>query len=196
MKFDDYIKKRINLYEQILDDRTFKDKFKEVYEKIRETLATGGKLLLCGNGGSAADCQHIAAEFIGKLSVKRESWPAIALTTDSAVLTAVGNDYVFSYIFARQIEALAQSGDMLIALSTSGNSENVLCAIQAAKDSNIAAYAITGASGGKIATLYNNVLQIPVHDPQICQELTVMIFHTMCAMLESECHEQVRFLRS
>src|SRR6266550_4007933 len=118
---------------------------------ISDCLAAGGKVLLFGNGGSAADAQHLAAEFVGRFQMKRHALPAIALTTDSSILTAVGNDYGFDQIFARQVEALGRSGDVAIGISTSGNSPNVTCAINQAAKQDLKTIGLTGGDGGSLA---------------------------------------------
>src|SRR5262249_8711659 len=122
-------------------------------EWMTATLRSGNKLLLFGNGGSAADSQHIAAEFVGRFEKERRAWPAIALTTDTSILTALGNDYGINVIFARQIEALGQSGDLVLAFSTSGNSPNVLEGVQAARTKGLHVIGFTGEDGGKLAGL-------------------------------------------
>lgn len=121
---------------------------------LAEAIGSGNKILICGNGGSAADAQHMAAELVGRMLVERKALPAIALTTDSSNLTAIGNDYGYDFVFSRQVEALGQQGDILIAISTSGNSKNVLKAIEAANNQGVQVVALTGGSGGKIAELH------------------------------------------
>src|ERR1039458_5539787 len=120
-------------------------------ETIISVITNGHKLFFCGNGGSAADSQHIAAEFVGRFQKERKAWPAIALTTDSSALTALGNDYSFDIVFSRQLQALGQKGDVLIAISTSGNSKNVLEAVKQAKAMGIVTVGVTGGSGGQLA---------------------------------------------
>ncbi len=149
------------LFEQIADrhrdafDASFKGESIDVLEKIsREILKafkSGKKVMLCGNGGSASDSQHIAAEFVGRFKRERQSLPAIALTTDTSILTAVANDYSYEDIFSRQVEGLGAEGDILIGISTSGNSGNVIKAVKVAKEKNIVTIAMTGGSGGKLA---------------------------------------------
>ena len=122
-------------------------------ESIISAFKSGHKLFFCGNGGSAADSQHIAAEFVGRFQKERKAWPAIALTTDTSALTALGNDYTFDIVFSRQLQALGQKGDVLIAISTSGNSKNVLEAVKQAKAMGITTIGVTGGKGGQLAGL-------------------------------------------
>jgi D-sedoheptulose 7-phosphate isomerase len=151
---------------------------------ITSTFAAGGKLLLCGNGGSAADAQHIAAEFVGRYERERRGLPAIALTTDTSALTALANDYDFERIFARQIEALAVNGDCLIAISTSGNSPNVISAIMAARDKGCRVVGLTGSEGKKLAALCDAVVMVPSNRTARIQEAHIAIAHYWCEMLD------------
>lgn len=148
-----------------------------------DALANGNKVLACGNGGSAADCQHFAAELIGRFERERPGLPAIALTTDSSILTAVGNDYDFDSIFAKQVRALGQPGDVLLAISTSGNSANVLAAVDAAHEREMTVVALTGRNGGK---MNDRLAELDVH---ICvphertariQEVHLLTIHCLC----------------
>lgn len=155
-------------------------------EAITTSLQSGGKLLLCGNGGSAADCQHLAAEFVSVLnqSFLRPGLPAIALTTDSSILTASANDFGFAGIFARQVQALGRPGDVLIGISTSGNSENVLRALEHARDHGIRTIGLTGAKGGKLASVCDICLRAPSEVTQFIQESHIMIGHILCDLAE------------
>ena len=146
-------------------------------------ITSGGKVLACGNGGSASDAQHFAAEFVGRFERERPGLAAIALTTDTSILTAVGNDYNFDVVFAKQVQALGQPGDVLLAISTSGNSANVLAAIEAARGKEMTVVALTGRDGGKIAH------QLIETDVQICvphertariQEVHLLVIHCIC----------------
>jgi D-sedoheptulose 7-phosphate isomerase len=152
---------------------------------IVETFENGNKLLLCGNGGSAADCQHMAAEFVSSLSqdFKRPSLPAIALTTDSSILTAYTNDYGYEGVFARQIEGLSQKGDVLFAISTSGNSKNILRACQEAHIIGVKIISLTG-KGGKLSEKSDVSIEIPSNDTQHIQECHLAIEHIICGMVE------------
>src|SRR4051794_5842015 len=151
---------------------------------ICEALSSGRKVLLCGNGGSAADAQHIAAELVGCYEKQRRSWPAIALTTDTSALTAVSNDLGFEHVFARQVAGLAQPGDVLIAISTSGKSKNVLRAVEQAKQSGCQTIALTGASAGALGSLCDVVVAVPATRTSRVQEAHITIGHLWCEMVD------------
>jgi D-sedoheptulose 7-phosphate isomerase len=155
-------------------------------ERLRDCLNSGNKILLMGNGGSAADCQHIAAEIVGRYKRERRGLPAIALTTDTSILTSVGNDYGFEYIFSRQVEALCAPNDIVIGLSTSGNSANVVAGIQAAKQAGAYTVGLTGASGGRLADLCDVMLAMPSSDTPRIQEAHILIGHILCELAEAE----------
>jgi D-sedoheptulose 7-phosphate isomerase len=152
---------------------------------ITQSFQRGGKLLLCGNGGSAADCQHVAAEFVSRLTkeVVRPGLPAIALTTDTSFLTAYANDIGFDGVFARQIEAIGTAGDVLIAISTSGSSRNVLAAVEAAKRKGIAVVALLG-DGGALAAMADIAIQVPSRDTQLIQQVHLAVEHLICHLVE------------
>lgn len=147
---------------------------------IFETFKSGNKVLLCGNGGSAADAQHIAAEFVGRYETERQALPAIALTTDTSALTALANDYDFERVFARQVDALAVSGDLLIAISTSGNSPNVLAAVMAARGKGCKVIGMSGAGGKKLAGLCDLCVMVPSDRTARIQEAHITIGHLWC----------------
>jgi D-sedoheptulose 7-phosphate isomerase len=151
---------------------------------IWERMQRGGKLLLCGNGGSAADAQHLAAECIVRMQTDRNPLPAIALTTDSSVLTAAGNDYGFETIFARQVAGLGRAGDILISLSTSGNSRNVLLAVEEARRQGIRSLGLLGNNGGQLAKMVDVPLVVPSSNTQRIQEVHITIGHIICGALE------------
>lgn len=153
---------------------------------ISETFEQGGKVLLCGNGGSAADAQHIAAEFVGRYEKERRALPAIALTTDTSALTALANDYHFDRIFARQVEALGSSGDCLIAISTSGNSPNVIAAIMAARRAGCTIIGLTGSGGKKLASLCDAVVMVPSDRTARIQEAHIAVAHYWCEVLDKQ----------
>ncbi len=152
---------------------------------IAGAFLTGGKLLLCGNGGSAADCQHMAAEFVSRLSkdLDRRALPAIALTTDTSFLTAFSNDCGFEGIFERQVEALGSAGDVLIGISTSGNSANVIRAVEAARKRNMPTIALTG-NGGRLTAIADVVIGVPSADTQHIQEAHLVVEHIVCELVE------------
>lgn len=153
-------------------------------EWTAETLRRGNKLLLFGNGGSAADSQHIAAEFIGRFERERRALPAIALTTDTSILTALTNDYSGEIIFARQVEALGQPGDLAIVYSTSGNSPNVIAGIKAAHERGLRVLGLTGEDGGKMAELCDLTLRVPSRRTSRIQEAHITISHAICEAVD------------
>jgi len=149
-----------------------------------QTLSKGRKIMLCGNGGSAADAQHIATEMVVRLKRNRRAFPAIALTTDTSALTAAGNDYGFDKIFSRQIEALGQRGDLLIAISTSGKSANVLAAARQARKQGIKVLALTGRGPNPLVRLAHLALTVPAQDTQRIQEAHITLLHILCGQSE------------
>ncbi len=151
---------------------------------LMETFARGNKILLCGNGGSAADAQHIAAEFVVRYEKKRRALPAIALTTDTSILTAHANDFDFDSVFARQIEALGNAGDTLIAISTSGNSKNIIQAAQIARAKNLNVIALTGETGGALIDVANLTITVPSNVTARIQETHILIGHYWCGVVE------------
>jgi phosphoheptose isomerase len=150
-----------------------------------ECLRKGGKILACGNGGSAAHAQHLVAELVGRFHEERRALPALALTADAATLTALGNDYGYGEIFARQVTALARAGDLLVAISTSGNSANVVAAARSARDLGCTVLALTGARGGRLAEHADLVLPAPSADVARIQEVHTLCIHALVAELES-----------
>jgi D-sedoheptulose 7-phosphate isomerase len=153
-------------------------------EKVLVCFAQGGKLLFCGNGGSAADSQHLAAEFVVRFSKNRKALPAIALTTDSSILTAHPNDFEFETVFSRQIEALCQAQDVVFGLSTSGNSANVVAAIQAAKSKGAFTIALTGMGGGQLAECADLCLKVPSDQTAHIQEGHMILGHYLCQCVD------------
>ena len=158
----------------------------EAAQTIRGRLASGGKLLLMGNGGSAADSQHIAAELIGRFKKERAAIPAIALTVDSSSLTALGNDYGFETIFSRQIEALATAKDAVIGISTSGNSQNVIRALNLARNMGAATIGLAGHGGGNMKDCVDICIVVPSDDTPRIQEVHITIGHIICEIIEQD----------
>ena len=154
-----------------------------------DALRSGKRIYLCGNGGSAADAQHIAAELIGRFVGERRSLPAIALTTDTSALTAIGNDYGYEEVFSRQVEGLAEEGDVLIAISTSGNSKNILKAVEAAQERDARVIGLSGKSGGDLHTAADLSLVVPSDVTARIQEMHIVIGHLLCALIE--CHLEI-----
>jgi D-sedoheptulose 7-phosphate isomerase len=153
---------------------------------IAESLRSGGKLLICGNGGSAADSQHLAAELVGLLerNKARPALAAVALTTDSSVLTAIANDFGYKAVFERQVEAIGRAGDVLLGISTSGNSENVVRALAAARASNIETIVLTGVNGGAAGELADVLICVPSENPQHIQEMHLTLEHLLTMLVE------------
>lgn len=167
---------------------TIKPSIKFAIEMIVTAFQQGNKLLICGNGGSAADSQHFAAEFTGRYEMERKPLPAIALTTDTSAITAIGNDYSFDVIFSKQVEALGNSGDILFAISTSGNSKNIIKAIEIAQARGIHIITLTGKDGGAMAKMLKDT------DINICarvnrtariQEIHILVMHTICDAIDN-----------
>ncbi len=192
-------KKRISEIKKSLEESitTLKlisqDKIDQILQATKimtDTLKKGNKILIAGNGGSAADAQHIAAEIVGRYKIMRKGFPAIALTTDTSILTAIGNDFGFNTIFSRQIEALGKKDDLFIALSTSGNSENVIKGVELARSRGIKIIGLTGHDGGKLKELCDCWIGVPsVNTPRI-QEAHITIGHIMCEFTELELQDE------
>jgi D-sedoheptulose 7-phosphate isomerase len=159
-----------------------------VLEAIARAMSTvlrsGGKILWCGNGGSAADSQHLAAEIVGRFRRDRRGLPSIALTTDTSVLTAVANDYGYEAVFSRQVEALGNAGDLLVGISTSGNSQNVQQALMAARAQGLVTVAFTGTGGGKLGTLADYLFAVESRDTARIQEMHILAGHMLCDWIE------------
>lgn len=196
-----YIERLKQTSEEIIDEEMIDslDEHLAVFEELRGTqnsaieecgallvdiVQAGGKLLVCGNGGSAADAQHIAAEFVGRYETERRALPAIALTTDTSALTALANDYSFERIFARQVEALGNSGDCLLAISTSGNSPNVIAAAMEARSRGMKVIGLTGKNGKKLASLCDKCILVPSERTARIQECHITIAHIWCEMVD------------
>ncbi len=161
----------------------------EAVQALLTCVTSGGKVLACGNGGSAADAQHFAAEFIGRFERERPELAAIALTTDSSILTAVANDYGFNAVFSRQVRGLGQSGDVLIAISTSGNSPNVLAAIEAAHERDMVVLGLTGRGGGKMASALRDTdvhICVPHERTARIQEVHLLTLHCLCDAVDAQ----------
>jgi D-sedoheptulose 7-phosphate isomerase len=169
----------------------------KVSELLVETFDTGNKVLLFGNGGSAADAQHIAAEFVGRFAFDRPALPALALSVNSSCITAIGNDYGFDLVFSRQIEALARPGDMAIGISTSGNSSNVLHGLSTAREKGLRTVAFTGCAGGKLKNAADYCICAPSNETPRIQECHILIGHIISELVEETIfHEQSRVPRS
>lgn len=161
------------------------DEIIQATETIQKALKAGKKILLFGNGGSAADSQHIAAEFINRYSIDRKSLPAIALTTDSSVITSIANDFSFSDVFSRQIEGLASKGDVVWGITTSGKSQNVIKAFETASKMELKSIAFTGKNTSKLKDSVNHLIKVPSSSTQRIQEAHITIAHIICEIVES-----------
>jgi len=155
-----------------------------IAEAMAATLRSGGKILWCGNGGSAADCQHLAAEIVGRFRRERAGLPSLALTTDTSVLTAVANDYGYEAVFSRQVEALGDAGDLLVGISTSGNSRNVVEALLRARAKGLLTVAFTGSGGGKLAGSVDHLFAVESRDTARIQEAHILAGHMLCDWVE------------
>ena len=153
---------------------------------LGQTLISGGTIFWCGNGGSAADSQHMAAELVGRFKKNRRALRSLALTTDTSILTCVANDYDYESIFSRQVEAMGRQGDVLIGISTSGNSVNVIRAFEVAKSAGIKTVALLGKDGGKCKVIADNALIIPSQNTARIQEAHILIGHVLCELIEKE----------
>ncbi len=172
------------LIHKVMGSKRLKKAMVEAAGLMVMTLLSGGKILLCGNGGSAADAQHWAAELVGRFQKERKGMAALALTTDTSILTAIGNDYGYEEIFSRQVEGLGCEGDLLIGISTSGNSGNVLRAIVKAREKKMRVLGVTARGGGKMAALCDVLLDVPTENTARAQEVHELLGHTLCELVE------------
>jgi len=186
----DYLARSRDAIQAAIDDPDFLRALGDIAERITVSLAAGGKLLLAGNGGSAADAQHIAGEMIGRLNLERAPLAAIALTTDSSVLTALANDYGYDQVFARQIEGLGRAGDVFLAISTSGCSPNILRAAEAARRQHLVVVGFTGRNGGELAPRCDLCLHAPTDATQLIQQIHIIAAHIVCALVEERLFRQ------
>ena len=182
----DQIKKSYETKQIIYNDNVLLDNIVEVAQKCVELYRGDKKTILAGNGGSAADAQHIAAELVGRYGFDRPSIPSLALTTDTSNLTAIGNDYGYDQVFSRQLEGMGQAGDIFIGISTSGNSVNIIKAFESAKKKGIMTVALTGRDGGKMAKMADIALIVPSDSTPRIQESHILIGHILCDIIEKE----------
>lgn len=174
----------------MIADKTLANTLAAAAEACIQCLKQDGKLLLAGNGGSAADAQHIAGEFVSRFAFDRPGLPAVALTTDTSILTAIGNDYGYERLFARQVQALGTRGDILIGYSTSGKSPNILRAFEEAKRKGLITIGLTGNRGGPMRDLCDFLLEVPSPDTPKIQEGHLVIGHTLCGLIENALFEK------
>ena len=185
-----YIKNQVKLSfetkQAIYENEELLDNIEKVSKLCVELYKNNKKTILAGNGGSAADAQHIAAEMVGRYGFDRPSLPSLALTTDTSALTAIGNDYGYDQVFSRQLEGMGQDGDLFIGISTSGNSQNIINAFNSAKDKNITTVALSGRDGGEMAKIADIALVVPSDSTPRIQESHILIGHIICDIIEKE----------
>jgi D-sedoheptulose 7-phosphate isomerase len=184
------IQESLDLKQRLLEDVAFLDTLQEACDRALACYQSGGKLLIAGNGGSAADAQHIAGELVSRFFFDRPSLPAIALTTDSSIMTAIGNDYGYEYLFSRQIEGNGRAGDLFLGISTSGNSANILKGIEAARKQDMGVIGLTGATGGEMDGLCDLCLKVPSTITPRIQEGHILVGHLLCAHIEQHLFAQ------
>jgi len=181
---DSQIKNSYETKKTMLDDKTIMDTIYKVSQKTIEIYKNGNKTLIAGNGGSAADAQHIAGELVARFYFDRPALASIALTTDTSILTAIGNDYGYEKIFSRQVEANGVSGDMFIGISTSGNSKNIIEALHECKKKGIISVGLTGENGGQMKELCDYCICVPSNETPRVQEAHILIGHIICSVVE------------
>jgi D-sedoheptulose 7-phosphate isomerase len=184
MKLDAYIREGIEVRNRVLEDGELLSRIDGIVDACVASIGGDGKVMICGNGGSAADAQHFAAELVSRFNYDRTGLPSIALTTDTSILTAAGNDYGFESVFSRQVEALGRKGDVLIAISTSGNSPNVLKAIRTARSLGITVAGLTGMGGGEMADECDIVIRVPSERTPYVQEIHETVLHYVAGRVE------------
>lgn len=178
------IEESVNVKVSMMKDKKLIETVSRIIEEIVSALRRGRKILLCGNGGSAADAQHFAAELVGKFRKIRKALSAVSLTVNTSILTSIGNDFSFDDVFKRQVEAIGKEGDILIAISTSGNSKNVIEAVEQAKKMGIFTIGFTGKDGGKLAEICDIVVKVPSSSTPRIQEMHITLFHAICGIVE------------
>lgn len=186
----DIIQRSIRVKEQVLNDASLIHNLNTLVEKITATFQQGGKVLFCGNGGSAADAQHLAAEFSGRFYSDRDPLPSEALHCNTSYLTAVANDYGYDFVYSRLLKGMARPGDILVGLSTSGNSTNILNAFEMARQIGVITVGFTGTTGGKMAGLCDILINVPSDDTPRIQESHIMLGHIACELVERNLFEQ------
>lgn len=178
------IKDSYKVKEEIFNNKEILNEIKVISEHIIDAYNKGNRTLIAGNGGSAADAQHIAGEFVSKFYFDRPGLASIALTTDTSILTAIGNDYGYEKVFSRQVQANGNAGDVFIGISTSGNSKNIVEALKECKGKNILTVGLTGASGGKMQELCDYCIAVPSNETPRIQESHILIGHIICSIVE------------
>ncbi len=186
--FAQEVAKTLAVMQAMAADGALRHAVRQVAGACADAIAAGGKVMFCGNGGSAADSQHLAAELVGKLVFNRPGMAGLALTVDTSALTAIGNDFGYEFVFSRQVEALGRSGDVLVGITTSGRSKNVLHAFEAARARGITTVAMTGRARGPVAEAADHWLAVPHDETQKIQEGHIVLGHIFCAMIEQQIH--------
>ena len=184
---DEHAVRAVSAEAAALQQRFFADNaplLVEIGRRMAESLRAGGKILAFGNGGSAADAQHFAAELVGRFATDRAAWPALALTTDPSIMTAVGNDYGFEAVFRRQVEAHGRPGDVAVGISTSGRSPNVIEALRVARDRGLLTVGMSGGGGGRMGGLVHYLVDVPHHTTARIQEVHAIVVHVLCQVVE------------
>lgn len=184
-KIKSVIQASIDVKQQLLNDAGFIEKIETVTALMTAAFRNGNKVLFCGNGGSAADAQHLAAEFSGRFYTDRNPLPSEALHTNTSYLTAVANDYGYEYVYSRLLKGMGKKGDVLVGLSTSGNSANILKAYEMAKEMGVVTVSLTGATGGKMKGGSDYLLNVPSNDTPRIQESHILIGHIICELVEA-----------
>jgi D-sedoheptulose 7-phosphate isomerase len=179
-----YFERSLAILQSAAKDRALLALIAAIAQSIENSLRADGKLLIAGNGGSAADAQHLAAEFLGRFVVDRRPFPAVALTTDTSVLTAVGNDYGFEHVFERQVRGLGRAGDVFLGISTSGRSPNIIRALKAAREMNLVTVGFSGAEETEMRGLCRHFLAVPAKETAIVQQIHMVAGHAICALVE------------
>ncbi|MCA1809889.1 MAG: D-sedoheptulose 7-phosphate isomerase [Kiritimatiellia bacterium] len=178
------ITESIAVKRRMLQDRKLLEQLVGLADAATAVLRKGGRILIAGNGGSAADAQHIAGELVGRFMRERDPWPVLALSTDTSVMTSLGNDYGFREIFARQVRAHGRAGDLFLGISTSGNSPNIVAALRAARRGRLITAGLTGGSGGRMDALCDHLLRAPAQETPRIQEAHILIIHILCGLIE------------
>ena len=188
----DYLNESINVKTRLLNDEIIIGKINKAFNLILETLDKGGKIIFAGNGGSAADSQHLAAEFVSRFMFDRPGLPSIALTTDTSVITAIGNDYGYELLFKRQLQALANINDIFIGISTSGNSKNIINALEFCNEINIKSIGLTGSNKGIMNSLCSLTIEVPSNKTSFIQESHIAIGHILCMLVEEKLYGHLK----
>lgn len=185
------IKSSIETKELVLQDLVLQDQLQQMIAASLQALRNGGKIIFCGNGGSFADAQHLSAEFTSRFMFDRAPLPSLALGTNNSAISAIGNDYGYEFVFSRELQSIASSKDVFIAISTSGNSKNVIAAVNVANEKSIPTFLLTGSTGGKLKALCQNALCIPSTDTARIQECHIMLGHILCGIVEKQYFSEV-----